>query len=103
MSKKINWRYLRRVSQFAVIALVFYLTLKHLNLGIEKAAPIDAYCPLGGLESLLTYITTGAFLNRILLSSFTLLVIVIIFTIFFGRVFCGYCCCGFSLAGMAKN
>lgn len=92
MSKKINWHYLRRLSQFAVIALVVYLTLKHLNLGIEKAPPIDAFCPFGGFESLLTYITTGEFLNRILLSSFTLLAIVLIFTIFFGRVFCGYFC-----------
>jgi NapH/MauN family ferredoxin-type protein len=92
MSSKINWHYLRKISQFAVIALVLYLTLRHLNLGIEKAAPIDAFCPFGGFESLLTYITTGAFLNRILLSSFTLLAIVLIFTIFFGRVFCGYFC-----------
>jgi len=92
MSKKVNWHYLRRISQFVVIALVFYLTLKHLNLGIEKAAPIDAFCPFGGFESLLTYITTGAFLSRIFLSSFTLLAIVLIFTIFFGRVFCGYFC-----------
>jgi len=92
MSSKINWHYLRRISQFAAIALVLYLTLRHLNLGVEKAAPIDAFCPFGGFESLLTYITTGAFLNRILLSSFTLLVIVLIFTIFFGRVFCGYFC-----------
>ncbi len=92
MKNKINWHYLRRISQLAVIFLVFYLTLQHLNLGVEKAAPIDAYCPFGGFESLLTYITTGEFLKRILLSSFTLLVIVLIFTIFFGRVFCGYFC-----------
>jgi NapH/MauN family ferredoxin-type protein len=92
MSSKINWHYLRRISQFAVIALVLYLTLRHLNLGIEKAVPIDAFCPFGGLESLLTYITTGTFLKRIFLSSFTLLAIVLIFTMFFGRVFCGYFC-----------
>ncbi len=92
MSRKINWHYLRRLSQVVVIALVLYLTLRHLNLGIEKAAPIDAYCPFGGFESLLTYLSTGAFLNRILLSSFTLLAVVLIFTIFFGRVFCGYFC-----------
>jgi len=92
MSKKINWHYLRQVSQLATIVLVVYLTLNHLNLGIEKAAPIDAYCPFGGFESLLTYITTGEFLNRILLSAFTLLAIVLLFTIFFGRVFCGYFC-----------
>jgi len=81
MSKKINWHYLRQVSQLATIVLVVYLTLNHLNLGIEKAAPIDAYCPFGGFESLLTYITTGEFLNRILLSAFTLLAIVLLFTI----------------------
>lgn len=92
MKNKFNWHYLRRISQLAVIILVFYLTLQHLNFGVEKAAAIDAYCPFGGFESLLTYITTGEFLKRILLSSFTLLAIVLILTIFFGRVFCGYFC-----------
>lgn len=92
MSKKINWHYLRRLSQVIVVAFVFYLTLRHLNLGVEQAASIDAFCPFGGFESLLTYLTTGEFLKRIFLSSFTLLAIVIIFTIFFGRVFCGYFC-----------
>jgi len=92
MKSKINWHLLRRLSQLAVIGLVVYLTIRHLNLGIEQAAPIDAYCPFGGFESLLTYITTGQFLQRIFLSSFTLLAIVLIFTIFFGRVFCGYFC-----------
>lgn len=92
MSKKINWHYLRRVSQFAVIGLVLYLTLRHLNLGVEKAAPIDAFCPFGGVESLLTYLKTGEFLKRILLSSFTLLAIVVALTLLFGRVFCSYFC-----------
>lgn len=92
MKTKINFHYLRRLSQLVVIALVLYLTLRHLNLGIEQAAPIDAFCPFGGIEGMLTYITTGEFLNRLLLSSFTLLVIVLIFTLFFGRVFCGYFC-----------
>lgn len=92
MKKKINFHYLRRLSQLVVIALVFYLTLRHLNLGVEQAAPIDAFCPFGGIEGLLTYIRTGEFLQRLLLSSFTLLAIVLVFTIFFGRVFCGYFC-----------
>lgn len=92
MSSKINWHYLRQISQFVVISSVLYLTLRHLNLGIEKAPPIDAFCPFGGFESLLTYLTTGVFLNRILLSSFILLAIILVFTIFFGRVFCGYFC-----------
>ncbi|MCU0679937.1 MAG: 4Fe-4S binding protein [Planctomycetes bacterium] len=91
MNKKISF-YLRRTSQFIVVLLVFYLTLRHLNLGIEKAFPIDAYCPFGGVESFLTYISTGEFLKRIFLSSFALLIITIFLTIFFGRVFCGYFC-----------
>lgn len=92
MNKKTLVNYLRRLSQVVVTLLVVYLTLRHLNLGVEQAAPIDAFCPFGGIEGLLTYITTGEFLNRLLLSSFTLMAVVLIFTLFFGRIFCGYFC-----------
>lgn len=82
----------RRVLQFVVLGLVFVLTLRHMNLGIEKAAPIDAYCPFGAIEGMLTYITTGEFLKRIFLSSFILMGIVFLMTLLFGRVFCSHLC-----------
>lgn len=89
MKKKIN---IRTLSQLAVLILVLVLTVRHMELGVEKAASIDAFCPFGGVESFLTYVTTGEFVRRINVSSFILLAIVLATTLFFGRVFCGFFC-----------
>jgi NapH/MauN family ferredoxin-type protein len=89
MKKILN---VRTISQLAVLVLVLILTIRHMELGVEKAAPIDAFCPFGGVESFLTYITTGEFLKRINASSFIILSIVLGLTLFFGRVFCGFFC-----------
>lgn len=82
----------RRISQIIVVGFVFFLTFSHLKYGIEKAAPIDAYCPFGAVESFLTYLFTGEYLKRIYTSSFVLFGIVFALTILFGRVFCSHLC-----------
>lgn len=82
----------RYVVQLAVFATLIFLSLSHMKYGIEKAASIDAYCPYGAAESLLTKITTGNYLNRIWTSSFILMIITIIVTFFLGRVFCSHMC-----------
>lgn len=82
----------RRISQAIVLGIVLFLTISHLRFGIEKAAPIDAYCPFGAFEGLLTYLSTGQYLQRIYTSSFILMGIVILLTLVFGRVFCSFLC-----------
>lgn len=83
---------LRHISQAIVLVAVFILSLRHMNLGIEKAAPIDAFCPFGAVEGFWTYLVTGEYLRRINTSSFLLLGIVVALTLAFGRVFCGFFC-----------
>ena len=83
---------LRRISQIVVVGTVLFLTLSHMRLGIEKAAPIDAYCPFGAVEGFLTYLTTGEYLKRIFASTFILMGIVLVLTLVFGRVFCSHFC-----------
>ena len=83
---------MRFVIQLAIVATVFYLAITHLNFGIEKAAPIDAYCPFGAIESFFTLVFKGDFLQRIFTSSFLLLGVFLVTTLFLGRVFCGYFC-----------
>ena len=83
---------LRRISQTIILGIVLFLTISHLRFGIEKAAPIDAYCPFGAVEGFFTYITTGQYLQRIYTSSFILMGIVILLTLVFGRVFCSFLC-----------
>lgn len=82
----------RRISQAIVLGIVLFLTISHLRFGIEKAAPIDAYCPFGAVEGFFTYITTGQYLQRIYASSFVLMGIIILLTLIFGRVFCSFLC-----------
>ncbi|MEI7426264.1 MAG: 4Fe-4S binding protein [Candidatus Moraniibacteriota bacterium] len=83
---------LRFFTQLIIVTIVFVLALTHQKLGIEKAAPIDAYCPFGAVESFFTLIFKGVFLQRIFTSSFVLLGIFFIASLFLGRVFCGYFC-----------
>jgi NapH/MauN family ferredoxin-type protein len=83
---------LRTLSQIAVVGIVLFLTISHLKYGIEKAAPIDAYCPFGAIEGFLTYLFTGEYLKRIYASSFILMGILIFSTFLFGRVFCSHFC-----------
>lgn len=83
---------LRFFTQIGVVAIVFFLALIHQKLGVEKAAPIDAYCPFGAVESFFTLLFKGEFLQRIYTSSFILLGIFLLGTLFLGRVFCGYLC-----------
>jgi NapH/MauN family ferredoxin-type protein len=87
--KKLSWRFLM---QLTIVAIVLVLALTHQKLGIEKAAPIDAYCPFGAVESFFTLIFKGEFLQRIFTSSFVLFGIFFITSLFLGRIFCGYFC-----------
>ncbi len=83
---------LRIVSQVSVLVLVLALALAHQWWGVEKAAPLDAYCPFGALESLPTLLTDGNFLQKIFISNYLLLGVFTVMTLLFGRVFCGYFC-----------
>ncbi|EKE18537.1 MAG: hypothetical protein ACD_9C00302G0002 [uncultured bacterium] len=82
----------RKISQLIILGIVLFLTISHMKFGIEKAAPIDAYCPFGAVEGFFTYITTGQYLQRTYTSSFILMGIIILLTLIFGRVFCSFFC-----------
>lgn len=82
----------RTIVQASILIIIFSLAILHLLFGIEKAAPIDSYCPFGAVESFFTLLFKGEFLKRIFTSSFILLGIFTIATIFLGRVFCSHFC-----------
>lgn len=83
---------LRTLAQVVIVGAVFFLTFSHLHYGVEKAAPIDAFCPFGAVEGFLTYVSTGEYLKRIYASTFILMGIFLVVTLLFGRVFCSYFC-----------
>jgi polyferredoxin len=82
----------RRITQSLAILLVLYLAVSHLQYGVEKAAPIDAYCPFGGLETALTLLLTGSFVQRVYWVAVLLALLTVVMTIIFGRAFCGFIC-----------
>lgn len=57
-----------------------------------KPVSVDALCPFGGIESFYTFITQGVMIQRIVISSFILLIAVLIVAIIFRRTFCGNIC-----------
>lgn len=83
---------LRTFSQILVVVIILGLALAHQLWWIEKAAPVDAYCPFGALENLIKAMTSWEFLQRIYFSNYILLFIFVGMTFFFGRVFCGFFC-----------
>jgi polyferredoxin len=53
---------------------------------------LHAVCPFGGVVTIYTYLTEGAFIQKIHQSSITLMWLVFGLTLLFGPVFCGWIC-----------
>lgn len=77
---------------FFVLLLITLTGIMHQKLNIISPVGVDALCPFGGIESAFTLISTGAFMQRVALSSFILLISVIIIALVFRRAFCGQIC-----------
>lgn len=58
----------------------------------SKGGAFDAFCPFGGIETLLPYLTTGHTLKTTNLLSFTALIAVFGVSLVAGRAFCGWMC-----------
>jgi len=75
---------------FLILFTIF--SIRHYVFGGKVAASVDALCPFGGFETLYTFIVTGSFVPRILMSSLILAVGILITTLILRRGFCGYIC-----------
>ncbi len=53
---------------------------------------VEAYCPFGAIESMYTYFTEGRLLCALGTGNFFALSMVLLLTLLFKRVFCGYIC-----------
>lgn len=78
-----------------IVGILFVMTvfgvLHQFSSGLRPAG-VDALCPFGGVESLITVLSTGKFLERVALSSFVLLGATLITALLFRRSFCGNIC-----------
>ncbi|NMA18063.1 MAG: 4Fe-4S binding protein [Clostridiaceae bacterium] len=93
--KKSRVRTIVQILFFLLIALV--VTNKILadsghGLPFLSEASIHAVCPFGGVVSIYQFVTEGSYVHRIHDSSFVLMFLVLILTLLFGSVFCGWVC-----------
>ena len=80
---------------FILILILIYATtigLIHQYVNKPTVASVDALCPFGAIESFFSLVTVQIMLKRIAVSSFILLIAVLITAIIFRRTFCGNVC-----------
>jgi polyferredoxin len=86
----------RRLIQLGVFLFIAFIAIRHLlvgEAGATIAASWEAYCPMGGLETLYKYITSGgSFVSHVHLSNVVLLVAVLVLALLARNAFCGWLC-----------
>jgi len=82
----------------SIIQLIFLLGtlligLRHIMPGESaRGGAFDAFCPLGGIETLVPYLMTGQTLKTTNLLNFSILIGVLGVSLLAGRTFCGWMC-----------
>lgn len=86
----------RRLVQFGVFLFIAAIAVRHLLIGETGTiitASWEAYCPMGGLETLYKYITTGgSFVSHAHLSNVIVLVAALAVALLARNAFCGWIC-----------
>lgn len=85
--KKNLWRH---VLQLGVIAVIAGFILKVFFGG--EPANVEAYCPFGGLQSLVTYLNSNTLACSMSIVQIMMGVTLAIGVILFSKLFCGYLC-----------
>jgi ferredoxin len=83
---------IRSVIQWSVAGLVVGLSLLHIYGNKAVWAPLDAYCPFGGLESLGRLVTESKFIAKTQPSNLAIGLGLVFTTLLFGGIFCGWIC-----------
>jgi len=98
VAKKQKKHLIRLTVQIFFLALIILISFNHFR-SEQGLAPLligapslHAVCPFGGVVTIYTYFTEGAFIQKIHQSSFSLMWLVLALTLLFGPVFCGWIC-----------
>jgi polyferredoxin len=90
--------WIRKLVQWFFFFLIAFIAINHTlaenGTGIPflSDASLHAVCPFGGVETLYTFVTSGLLVKKIHDSSLVLAGLVLLLSIFFGPVFCGWIC-----------
>jgi polyferredoxin len=86
----------RRLTQLGVLAFIAYIAIRHLlsgEAGAAITASWEAYCPMGGLETLYTFIASGGkYVPHVHLSNVIILVAALVTALLARNAFCGWLC-----------
>ena len=83
----------RRAMQWIGVIGTFVIGLRHIMPGeASRGGSFDSFCPFGGIETLLPYITTWQTLRTTNLLNFLILLGVVGVALVAGRAFCGWMC-----------
>ncbi len=98
-------KHVRLVVQLGFLAFMSWVGYRHQVLGGGPGGvpTVDALCPFGGLESLHIFLTSGEWLRRVAPSALVLFVGVVLATLVFGRVFCGWICPLGTIGGLSAR
>jgi polyferredoxin len=98
VKKRSRAQKIRRWIQFGFFGLVLLVATAHaleekgITIPLLAGASLHAICPFGGVVTLYEFITAGNFVQKIHQASLVLMGIVVVLSIFFGPVFCGWIC-----------
>ena len=82
----------RHLTQLAVAVVIVVAAVRHQVEKNSGAASVDALCPFGAMETLVTWLTTGALITKIHPSNFVLGIALLAATLLVGNAFCGWIC-----------
>ena len=82
----------RRIVQLAFAVFILVTAFKHQSEQASGAASVDALCPFGAVETLLTWMTTGTLITKIHTSNLVLGLAVLVAILLAGNAFCGWIC-----------
>lgn len=82
----------RALTQLAFAALILTAAVRHQLAERGTSSSVDALCPFGAVETLLTWITAGHFVPKIHQSNMVLGLSVLVATVLVGNAFCGWVC-----------
>lgn len=87
--KKLKKNWLRHLIQWGTLLAIIIVLTK--VFGNESADP-EAYCPMGGLESLGTYLVAGSMACSMSMAQIMMGIVLAVAVILFSKLFCGYLC-----------
>jgi NapH/MauN family ferredoxin-type protein len=78
--------------QLAVAGFILFAAARNRIEGDAQQPSVDALCPFGAVETLVTLLTTGQFISKTHPSNIVLGIAVLAATLLVGNVFCGWIC-----------